>query len=333
MAVVSTAPSKFAQRLIERDSLSPPIDVRSLLERYAEVIDASIPISGIDGVCLDLKVPGKPTRVIINSENPPLRRRFTEAHELGHVIIPWHRGTIVDHLNPDRIEEKDEYWTFEEEANQFAAELLMPSAWLDRLLASTSDLSVCHAHICHECQVSAHAAYIRMSALLPPHIVFIAEKGGKVEFSGRTLGTLASTPPWGDTFDANAYRYATHHYVTSQGARRLHWWQLPDRVEATAISPRPWRDILDTIVADIGIPDDDRKTFKMSVNGILSAANGAMKRRSMHTKDAVIAACLQRFSDRSDLTAFVDHPDFMDFVIKRAEELTADSGATGHSLQ
>ncbi|TDR80108.1 ImmA/IrrE family metallo-endopeptidase [Paludibacterium purpuratum] len=323
MELVQTPPAKFAQRMLERYSLYPPVDVRSMLERYAEVIDAAIPIPGIDGVCLNLKVPGKKVRVVINSENPPLRRRFTEAHELGHVIIPWHRGTIVDHVNPEHVEEKDEYWAFEDEANQFAAELLMPSAWLAQLLGSTSDLSVCHARICRECEVSAHAAYIRMSALLPPNIVFISEKGGEVEFSGRTIGTLASLPSWGSSFDAGAYRYSINHYSTSLGNRKLHWWQLPDKIEAVATDPRPWREILDDIVNDIGVPDDDRKWFKMSVNGILSAANSAMKRNGTHTKDAVIAACLQRFNDRNSLTAFVDHPEFMEFVIKRAEELTA----------
>ncbi|WP_374566176.1 ImmA/IrrE family metallo-endopeptidase [Ideonella sp.] len=293
-----------------------------MLERYADVVDAGIPIAGVDGVCLNLKVPGKRPRVVINSANPPLRRRFTEAHELGHIVIPWHRGTIVDHLDPEHVEAKDDYWLFEEEANQFAAELLMPSDWLEGLLESTPDLSQCHKCLSEECEVSALAAARRLSSVLPPNIVFIAEKNGEVEFSGRTPGTLAKVPAWQSMFDPGVFRYATGHHTSVTGTRRLHWWTLPDKVAGVTTDPRPWREILDEMVTDIGVPPDDQKRFKMSVNGVVAAANSAMKQRGTHTAPAVIAACLQRFHDRNDLTGIAAHPSFMDFVSKRASELT-----------
>jgi len=316
------APVRFAQRLSEKYELTPRVDVRSMLEHYAEVVDAEIPIPGVDGVCLNLKVPGKRPRVVINSANPPLRRRFTEAHELGHIVIPWHRGTIVDHLDPEHVEAKDEYWLFEEEANQFAAELLMPSNWLASLLASTRDLSRCHENLCRECDVSALAASRRLSSQLPPNVVFVCEKGGEVEFSGRTPKTLANVPDWGSVFEPRVFHYATNHYVSAVGTRRLHWWTLPDKVTAVSTDPRPWREILDAMVADIGVPADDRKRFKMSVNGVLSGANSAMRQQGTHTTGAVTAACLQRFHDRNDLAGIANHPSFMDFVVKRATELT-----------
>ena len=192
---VVTVPEKFAQRVSERYSLKPPVDVRAMLHRYAEVIDARIPILGVDGVCLNLKTPGKKTRVVINASNPLLRRRFTEAHELGHIIIPWHKGTIVDHLDPSHHVAGDDYWTFEDEANQFAAELLMPSAWVKDAVSAERDLAELHRSISSECQVSALAASRRLTTFLPRNVAFICEKGGEVEFSGKTypLGVPPST--------------------------------------------------------------------------------------------------------------------------------------------
>jgi hypothetical protein len=316
------APVRFAQRLTAKYELTLPVDVRAMLERYADVVEAPIPIRGVDGVCLNLKVPGKKPRVVLNSANPPLRKRFTEAHELGHIVIPWHRGTIVDHLDPEHVESSDDYWLFEDEANQFAAELLMPSSWLADLIESTSDLSRAHKRICDRCEVSALAASRRLSSLLPENIVFVCEKEGEVEFSGRTEGTLANVPSWKARFDAASFAYATSHFVSTLGTRRLHWWALPDKVNETSDDPRPWREILDAIVEDIGVDVDDRKRFKMSVNGVLSAANSAVKQHGPHTTASVTAACLQRFHDRDDLRSFAGHPHFMDFVIKRATELT-----------
>ncbi|HKS49590.1 MAG TPA: ImmA/IrrE family metallo-endopeptidase [Amycolatopsis sp.] len=49
--------------------------------------------------------------LLINSASPTDRKRLTFAHELGHLVL--HNGLAVD--DPER------------EANEFAAEFLMPS--------------------------------------------------------------------------------------------------------------------------------------------------------------------------------------------------------------
>jgi Zn-dependent peptidase ImmA (M78 family) len=65
-------------------------------------------------------------RVVLNAEEPPARRRFTLAHELGH----WVCQVLEGHTAPvycraaDLAADADR--TLEREANVFAAELLMP---------------------------------------------------------------------------------------------------------------------------------------------------------------------------------------------------------------
>jgi IrrE N-terminal-like domain len=85
----------LAQRVVARFNLSPPVDAAIVVERYADLEYCTIPFR-VDGICLDLKRIGKRPTIIINVDQPSRRRRFTLAHELGHVLIPWHRGSVYD---------------------------------------------------------------------------------------------------------------------------------------------------------------------------------------------------------------------------------------------
>jgi hypothetical protein len=84
----------LARRVIKRFDMSPPVDVAAVAGRYAKIEYCTIPFS-IDGICLNLKRIGVRPTIIINLDRPPLRKRFTLAHELGHVLIPWQPGESV----------------------------------------------------------------------------------------------------------------------------------------------------------------------------------------------------------------------------------------------
>jgi Zn-dependent peptidase ImmA (M78 family) len=99
----------FAARLIEIKQLVPPIDIFSLAQEYAAVVRVTFPVQ-IDGVCLDLKQRGKRPRILVNRTLHKHQLRFTLAHELGHVIIPWHVGSIVDETEESRIDLDLIYW-------------------------------------------------------------------------------------------------------------------------------------------------------------------------------------------------------------------------------
>lgn len=60
-------------------------------------------------------------RIVLRGHSPEGRRRFTIAHEIGHFVLHPHR------LAPERNGGGNAAWQAEErEADQFAAELLMP---------------------------------------------------------------------------------------------------------------------------------------------------------------------------------------------------------------
>lgn len=118
---------KFAKLIYKREGLKVPVDIKKILKDYANVEGADIPFQG-DAICVN-KEYDKPL-IIYNSNMIDTRIRFTLAHELGHIMIPWHTGMIscntdnIDDINPGK------YKDIETEANVFASEILMPTDWL-----------------------------------------------------------------------------------------------------------------------------------------------------------------------------------------------------------
>lgn len=119
----------FASKLVDEKGLIPPIDPLALIkERGVEVLEEKNQY-GIEAY----SYLGKSLKIVINPEfNFMPRRRFTLAHELGHIYIPWHNGdTKCDTDKPYNIINGVKYLDIQElEANIFASELLMPTKWL-----------------------------------------------------------------------------------------------------------------------------------------------------------------------------------------------------------
>lgn len=71
--------------------------------------------------------------ILLNSKSYPERKRFTLAHEIGHFVHPLHHPDVPDRFNCSK---DDIFKSFgrgnldriEDEANDFAAELLLPNA-------------------------------------------------------------------------------------------------------------------------------------------------------------------------------------------------------------
>jgi Zn-dependent peptidase ImmA (M78 family) len=74
-----------------------------------------------------------------NPKDSYVRRRFTVAHELGHYVLHSNSNHLfVDNFflikfRANNIYTKDEYWQ-EQEANAFAAALLMPEEFVNKEL-------------------------------------------------------------------------------------------------------------------------------------------------------------------------------------------------------
>jgi Zn-dependent peptidase ImmA (M78 family) len=104
-------------------------------------------------------------KININATDPTTRRRFTIAHELGHLIF--HRSLINNGLDDNRAYRSTNSGRYhntnigpkqETEANKFAASLLMPESLLDRDRISPNEIG----EQARELGVSKHALSIRL---------------------------------------------------------------------------------------------------------------------------------------------------------------------------
>jgi len=163
MGINLSPEGRMARKIIAKHKLTVPFDLDKLVHTYAKVYYKTIPIEGVDGVCIDLKKPGKSPTVIVNDSTPKTRQKFTLAHELGHIIIPWHLGTIVDDIDEANTGslKNNQYWKIEAEANRFASELLMPIEFIYKEFQRNPDPEKLIQKIKSQCGVSEMAARIR----------------------------------------------------------------------------------------------------------------------------------------------------------------------------
>ncbi len=117
---------KLAQLVLARYSLKVPVDLEPILRDVCTVeTRKDAPVDGYT----DLEC--NPPKMILRPGGFPKRVRFTKAHELGHIFIPWHNGktTYADRGNAEGLMDRNE-----EEADAFAAELLLPQSWVEGYL-------------------------------------------------------------------------------------------------------------------------------------------------------------------------------------------------------
>lgn len=156
----ATNPAELADLVrLAAGQTRPPIDVQHVIAhcnvRYTE---ESMPdaLSGLVVVVDDTPV------MAIRREDSPRRRRFTAAHELGHVLLVHHDTFHVDLTAAEGVP-PNYNWRHERAANDFAAALTMPATLLredvtNMVQPSTSALADRYG-------VSEQAMSIRLTAL------------------------------------------------------------------------------------------------------------------------------------------------------------------------
>ena len=123
--------------------------------------------------------------VILISANCPTveHRRFSAGHELGHYHLPSHLEALLGsgiHQSGPSYASAD---PFEQEANAFSSELLMPEPLVAPLLRrSEIGLSSIRA-IAEGCETSFTSAAIRYTQLTPDPVAIVLSYEGTVEFS------------------------------------------------------------------------------------------------------------------------------------------------------
>lgn len=128
------SPVKLAAAVIDGAAgLTLPIPVEQIAAALDIIEIRPITVSGFEGglITTDDKSSGY---ILINDRSSGQRQRFTIGHELGHYLNPWHlvgAGESFMCSKADMVasqyQPSDRRPKMEVEANQFAAELLMPA--------------------------------------------------------------------------------------------------------------------------------------------------------------------------------------------------------------
>lgn len=67
-------------------NLLPPFDLDKLAREYGALEYLNLPY-GVDGITIGIGGAARPS-ILIDASAPPIRRKFTLAHEIGHIVIP-----------------------------------------------------------------------------------------------------------------------------------------------------------------------------------------------------------------------------------------------------
>jgi Zn-dependent peptidase ImmA (M78 family) len=126
--------------------------------------------------------------ILIKTGTAPKRRRFTIGHELGHFLIPSHKGNRNCTLGDLRETRRDTAHRRQEaEANRFSAGLLMPRPWFVRDMRAMGDADVTHIQrLADTYDVSLEACANRYVELTDDTCAVVFSKDGIIRYTRRS---------------------------------------------------------------------------------------------------------------------------------------------------
>ena len=123
--------------------------------------------------------------VLVKTGTSLPRWRFTAAHELGHFLVPSHKGNRRCTKEDLRETRRDtEYQRQETEANRFAAGLLMPKASFLKKMGKLGEVGVSHiGSLADEFKTSMEATANRYMELTDDKCAVVFSKDGVIRYT------------------------------------------------------------------------------------------------------------------------------------------------------
>lgn len=197
-----------------------------LLAEKRNVMVFSAPVNSFLGAAM---ADGDGLGVCIAEDQTQTRYRFTFAHELGHLFIPWHHSALLrgrPFVDTDIAEHRAaDDW--EREANEFAAELLVPKQLLrPRLQIGAIDIQKA-IDVCDVFNVSITMAALRVAKVSRQPTRVLLWEGNRLKWSVSAHDFPYGVPAAGWTIPGDS---ATADAYEGKG----------DVVEAIEVDPRTW---------------------------------------------------------------------------------------------
>lgn len=178
------SPEKIIAAILKHHPLlEPPIPIRDLAEAVGIIKFQELSSDGFEGA-LVTDADKQRGAILYRSDRPPGRQRFTIAHELGHFLIPSHKGSRQ--CTPQDMREtglNDPARRMEAEANRFAAGMLMPKPLFAKDLQRLGDVDVSHAQtLARLYDTSLEATINRYRDVTDDTCAFVFSKDGVIRY-------------------------------------------------------------------------------------------------------------------------------------------------------
>jgi Zn-dependent peptidase ImmA (M78 family) len=178
-------PKKLAAAVLAQiPEVTFPIPVENIARGCGITDIAVMTTQGFEGALItnDTKMEGV---ILVNKRNDPHRRRYTVGHELGHLLNPWHLPTpdgfhcTSQHMLHADASGAADRWKMEAQANEFAAELLMPpEAFKQQFRRVGGEVSIqAVIKLSNEFEVSKLAAARRIISLRKECALILSHEG------------------------------------------------------------------------------------------------------------------------------------------------------------
>ncbi|MFG2410942.1 ImmA/IrrE family metallo-endopeptidase [Streptomyces goshikiensis] len=313
-----------ANSLIRKFNLTPPVDVKTLLLERAQVEYVDWPHQ-CDAVTV---LSEDPPRVFVRDGLPPLRERFTLAHELAHISLAWHIGTVNCQVDPALIDSElpvtPAAGTQEREANEFASRLLAPDHWLRPLVKGLSSFerSVMQLTLDNltRAEMSAQAGLIALSRHLLPGHAFIIDQN-----FATSRGTMR--PGNSPLSDAEIAQYLEQSVAVEEFSHqgRTVLWALTDdssfpsgRYQWQSDDTRTPHQVLISCCSRV-FGEDSAQAKAWSINGVVGGMTNTSE-MDWH-EEAIISVVRQRISNTAELREILSDPEFLLYLQKRARAI------------
>jgi hypothetical protein len=237
-----------------------PLDVEELAKWCRIRID-EIPLEGFLGLLMKV---GKKSGMLLKAGQGWGQRRFTIAHEIGHFAIPSHQGRPIEQCLEEDVVGFHPKNSTEVEANQFAAELLMPRSLFDLDIRNKTPSFQHIRQLAERYDVSITACGLRWIELTHECAALICVEDGRVKWKRLSRGLRYSLTPSGTRVAPETLVAAVQRGEASSGALEAvpPWAWLerpPERTEVleSAFAIPSLNQVLSLILVEDEVDEDE----------------------------------------------------------------------------
>lgn len=233
------------------------------------------------------------------------RLRFTLAHELGHLAIPWHIGIHGCEPDPSASSSYDQ----EREADRFAGAMLLPVTSV-RSALNKHGLSGGFQHLAAS-GLSAGAFAIAMSRYLLPGFFLVAERGGDQPLQAWSKGSGAKSPTSRPEAQAGAIEFGS---VVVAG-KTVEWYRYIEHSTSLGddADSRSTTQILRDAIG-VSATGEGADILLKRINGVVG---GKLSTDRASTPEAIYALLQHNTLDRSDIPYEIRRSGDFDLYLRR----------------